>query len=68
LKNTLDYRFGAGLPDKAPERGTGQRQGIFFIAFCNRVVSTISISAIDLDGLLSSWVDQPQNPQQTETF
>jgi hypothetical protein len=30
--------------------------------------SNLSRSAIDLGGLLSGSVDQPQNPQQTETF
>jgi hypothetical protein len=32
------------------------------------VGSNPSLSAIDLGSLLSSSVDQPENPQQTETF
>jgi hypothetical protein len=31
-------------------------------------VATDTLSAIDLGSLLSSAVDQPQNPQQVETF
>ncbi len=33
-----------------------------------RDISADTLSAIDLGSLLSSSVDQPKNPQQTETF